>query len=51
MKEKPGADYGLDQPRRVFLAGGRIDPRGTSLVRFIKDRPLSSSVRFSQLTE
>ena len=34
MKEKPGADWGPDQPRGMLSAGGRIEPKGTSLFDF-----------------
>ena len=32
-EEKPGADLGLDQPRRMLSVGGRIEHKGTSFVR------------------
>ena len=33
MKDNPGADRGFDKPLRMLLAEGRIEPKGTSLVR------------------
>ena len=30
---KTRRDWGLDQPRRMLSAGGRIEPKGTSFVR------------------
>ena len=32
MKEKPGDDYGLDQPRMMLSAGDRIEPKGAYFV-------------------
>ena len=33
IEEEPGADLGLDQPRRMLSVGGGIEPKDASFVR------------------